>query len=125
MTAAHPDAPVIVHRLGPGVYRAECLQPVLPEDQPCGWSGPLREGPWQEARAAAEADADAHAGRQRPTPKGPTPTRPVRISDELWDAVGAVSLSEGVTASEVLRSALAAYPPVASAVDELAKARVA
>lgn len=124
MMTPHPDAPVIVRRLGPGVYRAECVQPVLPDDQPCGWSGPVREGPWQQARAAAEADGDAHAGREpRPAPKGPTPTRPVRIADELWAAVGAVSLAEGVSASDVLRSALAAYPPVVAAIDELAKAR--
>lgn len=123
MIPTHPDAPVIVRRLGPGVYRAECAQPVLPDDQPCGWIGQLHEGPWQEARAKAEADADAHAGRApRPAPKGPTPTRPVRIADELWDAVGAVSLAEGVSASDVLRSALAAYPPVAAAAAELAKA---
>ena len=123
----HPDAPVIVRRLGPGVYRAECPASAdAIESNGPHWVGPLREGPWQEARATAEADADEHAGRApRPAAKGPTPTRPVRIPDDLWSAVGAVSLAEGVTSSDVLRSALAAYPPVIEALDELAKVSAA
>jgi hypothetical protein len=120
MTDLHPDAPVIVRRLGPGVYRAECLEPVLPEDRPCGWSGPVREGPWWDARPAAEADADAHAGRTRPVAKGPTPTRPVRISDDLWNPVVAIAEAEGITASEVLRQAIAADPRVVARVAAVA-----
>jgi hypothetical protein len=97
-------------RLGPGVYRAECRVD--------GWKGEVREGHWWEARAAAWADADEHAGREpKRAAKGPTPSRPVRISDELWGGVLAVSAAEGVTASEVLRQAIAAYPPVAAAIE--------
>jgi hypothetical protein len=109
-----------VQRLGPGVYRAECTLPIDSIETGAHWVGPLREGHWWSAKAAAEADADEHSGREpRPAAKGPTPSRPVRISDELWAGVLAVSLAEGVTASEVLRRSIAAYPPVAEALGEL------
>jgi hypothetical protein len=116
-------APKITHeatvrRLGPGVYRAEDLE--LGAEIGCGWVGPVREGHWWEARKVAEADADAHSGRDpKPAAKGPTPSRPVRIADDLWNGVLAVSVAEGVTASEVLRRSIAAYPPVAEAIGEL------
>jgi hypothetical protein len=98
-------------RLGPGVYRAE---------DACGWQGPVREGPWWEAKRQAEADADVHSGREvQPPAKGPTPTRPVRISEELWSGVVRVAEGEGVTQSEVLRRAIAAYAPVAEAIEAL------
>lgn len=113
-----------VRRIGPGAYRAECLLRTGEDEQHlgCGWMGELREGHWWAAKAAAEDDADLHVGRDpRPAAKGPTPSRPVRISDELWNGVLAVSIAEGVTASEVLRRSIAAYPPVADAISELEK----
>ncbi len=111
MTAKTKAAPVVhegaqQRQLGPGVFRGEC---------PCGWAGPVREDVRWKARAAALADADAHAGRPpRSGPKGPTPSRPVRIADELWLPVVAVAEAEGITASEVLRQAIAADPRVAA-----------
>jgi antitoxin component of RelBE/YafQ-DinJ toxin-antitoxin module len=40
---------------------------------------------------------------------GKTPMRTIRISDELWTAALAVSNENGVTVSDVVRNALAAY----------------
>jgi hypothetical protein len=112
---AHPHSPAIARRLGPGVYRAECVEPINPEDQPCGWLGDLREGPWWDARRAAEDDADQHAGRApRPASAGPTPTRPVRIPDRLWLPLVQVADEEGISASEVLRQAIEADPRIAT-----------
>jgi hypothetical protein len=102
-----------VRRLGPGVYRAEDLE--LGAEIGCGWVGPVREGHWWEARKEAEADADEHSGREpKPAAKGPTPNRPMRIPDPLWDAVLGVAEDEGLSASEISRQALAADPRVAA-----------
>lgn len=101
----------MVRRLGPGVYRAEQGE----------WRGPVREGPWWEARAAAQDDADDHAGRERrPRATGGTPSRPVRIADPLWSGVAQAAELEGTSASEIIRRALAVYPPVVEALRETA-----
>lgn len=122
-TKAVPE-PVISHdaevvRLGPGVYQARCSK--LGAVIGCGWVGPLREGDWREARAAAEADSDEHSGREpRPAAKGPTPLRPSRIPDRLWDPLLAVAEAEGLSASEVLRQAIEADPRIAARLEPVA-----
>lgn len=106
-----------VRRIGPGAYRAECLLRTGDDQQHlgCGWMGDLHEGNWWAAKADAEADAARHVGRDpKPPAKGPTPSRPMRISDDLWNPVVEVAVAEGISASEVTRQALAADPRVAA-----------
>lgn len=106
-------APTIARRLAPGQYRAECIEPTTSDTRPCGWTGPLRQGPWWESRRAAEQDASEHAGRSVAPVAGPTPTRPVRIPDRIWLPLVQVADEEGISASEVLRQAIEADPRVA------------
>lgn len=114
-TASAPTHDATVRRLGPGVYRAECTRGVDSIESGSRWVGPVREGHWWDARKQAEQDADEHSGRApRPVPKGPTPSRPVRIPDRLWLPVVQVADEEGTSASEVLRQALERDPRVAA-----------
>jgi len=50
-----------------------------------------------------------HAGVRRPNGKGKTPSRSVRVSDDIWDGAARRAAYEGHSLSFVIQSFLEAY----------------
>lgn len=53
--------------------------------------------------------AKIHGGEGRKEPAGATRTRPVRVSDELWEAAKEKAAENGETLSDAIRGFLAEY----------------
>lgn len=53
--------------------------------------------------------AKVHGGEGRKTPAGATRTRPVRVSDELWEAAKTKAADNGESLSDAIRRFLAEY----------------